>query len=57
VPELANLPTKYIHEPWNAPLGMLQDAGIDLGRDYPEPIVDLKLSRQQALDAFERLRK
>ncbi|MDZ7829864.1 MAG: deoxyribodipyrimidine photo-lyase [Halofilum sp. (in: g-proteobacteria)] len=57
VPELAGLPGKYIHEPWNAPLGVLQEAGVDLGRDYPEPIVDLKLSRQQALEAFEKIRK
>jgi deoxyribodipyrimidine photolyase len=27
-----------------------------VGRDYPEPIVDLKASRQAALEAFEQIR-
>ena len=29
---------------------------IELGKNYPEPIVDLKLSREKALPAFEKLK-
>jgi len=55
VPELARLDNKWLHRPWEASPKVLEDAGITLGRDYPKPIVDLKLSRQQALDAYKRI--
>ncbi|MDX1609994.1 MAG: deoxyribodipyrimidine photo-lyase [Halofilum sp. (in: g-proteobacteria)] len=57
VPELAGLPDRHIHAPWQAPAEVLAAAGVRLGHDYPEPIVDLKGSRQRALDAFERMRR
>ncbi|MFO7857580.1 MAG: deoxyribodipyrimidine photo-lyase [Ectothiorhodospiraceae bacterium] len=56
VPELAGLPAKHIHSPWQAPAGVLRQAGVRLGRDYPEPIVDLSASRKQALDAYQAIR-
>ena len=34
----------------------LQRAGVSLGETYPEPIVDLKASRQRALDAFQQIK-
>mmetsp|Transcript_15189 Transcript_15189/g.30918 ORF Transcript_15189/g.30918 Transcript_15189/m.30918 type:complete len:582 (+) Transcript_15189:281-2026(+) len=40
VPELANLPAKYIYEPWKAPIAIQKQAGIQIGVDYPKPIVD-----------------
>ena len=40
VPELANLPAKYIYEPWKAPIAIQKDAGIRIGVGYPKPIVD-----------------
>ena len=55
-PELAKLPKKYIHQPWNAPANVLAAAGVKLGQDYPQPVVDLKASRQRALDAFAQLK-
>jgi deoxyribodipyrimidine photo-lyase len=51
-PELAKVPNKYIHNPWDAPAAILQHAGITLGKHYPKPIVDIKASRQRALAAF-----
>ena len=54
VPELAKLPSKYIHEPWLAPQEILNAAGIRLGADYPQPIVDIKQSRARALQAFKQ---
>lgn len=47
VPEVAALPDRLVHRPWEAP-----DASA---LDYPEPIVDLKVSRERALEAFKAL--
>ncbi|MGI9222394.1 MAG: cryptochrome/photolyase family protein [Woeseiaceae bacterium] len=55
VPEVRNLSNRYLHSPWEAPAEELKDAGITLGADYPLPLVDLKESRQRALDAFSGL--
>ena len=55
-PELARLPDKYLQQPWTAPQNVLAAAGIRLGRDYPQPIVDLAQSRAQALAAWERIK-
>ena len=57
VPELASLPTKHIFAPWEAPADVLMRAKIKLGEDYPHPIVDLKQSRQRALDALQSIKK
>lgn len=57
VPELAKLPKKWIHKPWQAPSEVLEKAGVVIGKDYPEPIVDVKLSREQALEAFATTKK
>lgn len=55
VPEVSALPDKYVHSPWEAPADILEAAGIELGRDYPEPLVDLKESRERALASFHNL--
>ena len=54
VPELRNLPVKYIHAPWEAPRDVLASANIRLGQTYPKPIVDHKSAREAALEAYER---
>jgi len=51
-PELSKVPSKFIHKPWEAPSNILNACGVVLGKNYPKPIVDLKASRQRALDAF-----
>jgi deoxyribodipyrimidine photo-lyase len=55
VPELARLPDKFVQCPWEAPDEVLQEAGVELGKTYPERIVDLAESRQRALDAYATL--
>ncbi|XP_050377052.1 cryptochrome-1 isoform X2 [Argentina anserina] len=52
LPELSRLPTDWIHHPWNAPESVLQAAGIELGSNYPLPIVGIdaaKIRLQEAL--------
>ena len=56
VPEIADLPTKYLHAPWDAPSGALKAAGITLGETYPMPMVDHSDAREQALDAYEQIK-
>ena len=49
VPELVALPTDYIHQPELTPPLIQEACGVVIGRDYPEPILDLKASREKAL--------
>lgn len=57
VPELADLPDKYIHEPYEAPDDVLADAGVKLGETYPKPMVNRKETRARALAAFQEIKK
>jgi deoxyribodipyrimidine photo-lyase len=57
VPELNQLPNKWIHRPWEAPPDVLADAEVDLGNNYPQPIVDHREARSRALLALERIKK
>lgn len=53
VPELARLPEKFIHTPWEAPERVLLEAGVKLGENYPKPIVEHKAAREAALSAYQ----
>lgn len=55
LPELARLPTEWIHHPWDAPESVLQAAGVELGSNYPLPIVEIdaaKVRLQEALTSM-----
>jgi len=56
VPELKDLPNKYLNRPWEAPKDVLEKAGVVLGQTYPEPIVDHKAARERALAAYKETR-
>ena len=55
IPELKELPKKYIHRPWEAPSEILQKANVKLGENYPRPLVDHKFARKRALEAYANL--
>ena len=50
VPELKNLPKKFIHKPWE-----FNEEKFKLGRDYPNPIVKHEEARVKALNAFKEI--
>ena len=50
VPELRDLPKKFIHKPWE-----FNNEKFKLGRDYPYPIVKHEEARAKALDAFKKI--
>jgi deoxyribodipyrimidine photo-lyase len=56
VPELENLERKYIHHPFDAPDHVLQKAGVELGKNYPKPIIDHRFARDRALAAYKALK-
>ncbi len=56
VPELAELPNKWLCRPWEAPTEVLAEAGVVLGKNYPEPIVEHSEARETALAAYEKIR-
>lgn len=55
LPELARLPTEWIHHPWNAPLPVLQAAGIELGSNYPLPIVEIDAAKSRLEQALTEM--
>jgi deoxyribodipyrimidine photo-lyase len=56
VPELKNLPSKYVHAPHLAPDQILKEFGVKLGENYPDPILDLDIQRKKALDYYSKIK-
>jgi deoxyribodipyrimidine photo-lyase len=56
VPELGRLDSREIHAPWEAPATVLAAAGVELGRSYPWPMVDIAAGRARALEAYAEIR-
>ncbi len=52
VPELAALPGRHLHAPWDAPPLLLAEHGVTLGETYPFPIVDHDVQRAAALAMY-----
>ena len=47
LPVLRKIPTKWVHEPWKAPLDVQKRAGCVVGKDYPKPMVDHKVMSKE----------
>tara|TARA_Y100001970_G_scaffold287483_1_gene412268 strand:+ start:94 stop:1500 length:1407 start_codon:yes stop_codon:yes gene_type:complete len=52
VPELKNIPNKFIHKPWE----YKDDLHFQIGKNYPKPIVLHEAARAKALDAFQKIK-
>jgi deoxyribodipyrimidine photo-lyase len=52
IPELKNIPKKYIHKPWE----LKDEKNFKLGRDYPFPLVKHEDARAKALSAFKNIK-
>jgi len=52
VPELAEVPIKYIHNPWEMPDQIQTQVGVQVGSEYPDPIVDHAFARERSLEAY-----
>ncbi len=56
VPELLNVPDKYIHEPWKMPPDVQRASECVIGQNYPEPIVDHAAARKKTLALYAAVR-
>ena len=56
-PELAALPTEWLFEPWKLPAGLQQHFGVQIGRDYPEPVVDFAAATRIARERMAAFRR
>ncbi len=56
VKELQNIPTKFIHEPWEVDLFRQKDSSFVLGKNYPLPIVDPINSARRARIKLKEIR-
>ena len=52
VPELAAVPDDHLAEPWNMTDEVQAECGCRIGHDYPEPIVDHRQAREEALARY-----
>ncbi len=57
VPELSEVSSDFIHEPWTMPTMVQSEVRCMIGRDYPRPIVDHKEAVRAARGHFAALRK
>ena len=57
VPELKDMPDDHIHAPWEAPALILKAAGIELGKDYPKPMMMHSDARDRAMEAYKSVKK
>jgi deoxyribodipyrimidine photo-lyase len=53
LPELQQVPQRYIHEPWLMPSEVQRDSGCRIGKQYPPPIVDHAAARKRALAMYK----
>jgi deoxyribodipyrimidine photo-lyase len=56
VPELAQVPDRFIHAPWRMGAVEQQAAGALIGRDYPAPVVDHAQARERTLLRYRAVR-
>ena len=53
LPELKNVPDKYLGQPWTMTDEQQQEAGCIIGKDYPAPVVDHKEARELTIERYK----
>ncbi|MBL8522278.1 MAG: deoxyribodipyrimidine photo-lyase [Betaproteobacteria bacterium] len=53
LPELKDVPDKFIHAPWTLPPLEQQALGVVIGKNYPAPVVDHAVQREKALAMYK----
>ena len=56
VPELAEVPDDLVHAPFETGDLELASYGVELGKDYPRPIIDHGVARERAIETYEAAR-
>ena len=56
VPELREVPAKYLHAPWRMSAADQAACGVIIGRDYPVPVVDHAVARECTLRRYKSVR-
>jgi deoxyribodipyrimidine photo-lyase len=54
IPELARVPREYIHAPSTMPREIARRAGVEIGKDYPAPMVEHAIQRERALKIYRQ---
>jgi deoxyribodipyrimidine photo-lyase len=53
IPELENVPDRYIHAPWEMPFDLQNHQKCVIGKNYPSRIVEHSSARLRALEAYK----
>ncbi|RYF28829.1 MAG: deoxyribodipyrimidine photo-lyase [Chloroflexi bacterium] len=52
LPVFKDVPTKYLGKPWEMTDDQQAEYGVQIGKDYPQPVVDHTQARQRALEWY-----
>ncbi|MFC7058125.1 FAD-binding domain-containing protein [Halovenus salina] len=55
VPELEDLPATFLDDPSKAPLSVQENHDVNIGKDYPYPVVDFEQRREEARETWAAL--
>ncbi|EAT35912.1 AAEL011967-PA [Aedes aegypti] len=55
LPVLKNFPTRYIHEPWNAPETVQRTAKCIIGKEYPLPMVNHAIASRANMERIKQV--
>jgi deoxyribodipyrimidine photo-lyase len=57
LPELENVPCELIHEPWKMTILEQSFYGVEIGKQYPKPVVDIVESAKVAREKLWSFKK